>query len=272
MSWLGGILGFACGRHFGGILGGIAGAVLGNMFENKLRKNAADQQQSFGPRPSGRTRTAAEKELIFLTAVGAMLAKLSKADGHVDQSEIAAGERAFVRLGLTDEKRAFCIHAFRTAKMDGHSVYDYADAFVSTVQSHAVRELFYDILWDVACADGVLAEEELEMLRGLASSLQLPAGSFERQWARRAGGGSGSRRTGGAADWESAESPYDVLGCSPDATDAELRRAFREKAKRLHPDLLRAQGLPDELVEKANEQMARLNAAWDRIRRERNLK
>ena len=51
-----------------------------------------------------------------------------------------------------------------------------------------------------------------------------------------------------------------------------MRKAYREKAKKLHPDLLRAQGLPEDLLAKANEQMARVNAAWDEIRRARGMK
>ena len=273
MGWIGGMAGFFCGRQFGGVLGGIAGAVLGSVFEESVREKARAVRTP--PRgAAGRTRTGEDRELIFLTAVGAMLAKLSKADGHVDETEIAAGERAFVRLGLTPEKRAFCIRAFRAAKQDGHSIYDYASAFSSVVQSRAVRELFYDILWDLACADGVVTEDERTILENIPPFLGVRVSLYAEQLYRRLGSG---RRTGGGERRRRTSSgpvpsPYETLGCGPDATDAELRRAFREKAKKLHPDLLRAQGLPEDFVARANEQMARLNAAWDQIKRERNLK
>ena len=117
MGWLGIIAGFFCGRQFGGVLGGIAGAALGNCLQEFLEQKAKPGRPGASRVDAGAAerRGSEEKELIFLTAVGAMLAKLSKADGHVDETEIAAGERAFVRLGLDHEKRAFCIRAFRTA-------------------------------------------------------------------------------------------------------------------------------------------------------------
>ena len=70
---------------------------------------------------------------------------------------------------------------------------------------------------------------------------------------------------------ETPSNPYEVLGCQPAATDDEVCRAYREKAKRLHPDTLRAQGLPDEIIAAANEQMSRVNAAWNAVKRERHL-
>ena len=70
---------------------------------------------------------------------------------------------------------------------------------------------------------------------------------------------------------ETPSNPYEVLGCRPEATNDEVCRAYREKAKRLHPDTLRAQGLPDEIIVAANEQMSRVNAAWNAVKRERHL-
>ena len=50
-----------------------------------------------------------------------------------------------------------------------------------------------------------------------------------------------------------------------------MRRAYRAQAKKNHPDLLRAQGLPEEMVTRATAQMARINAAWEEIKRARGL-
>lgn len=284
MGWLGGVVGYMLGARFGA-LGGIIGAAIGSGvgdFITAKSDEAAQQKQMeeearrrMGARMSGRApagrrastgRTSAERELVFLSAVGAMLAKLSKADGHVDETEIAAGESAFIRLGLTPEKRRICINAFRAAKTDSHTISDYAESFADVMPSLAMRELLYDILWDVACADGVLAPEERRILETIVTPLRIRPSLYSEQYFSRIGSRSRSRASSAANP-----DPYEMLGCSPSSTDDELRRAYRALAKKNHPDALRAQGCPEEMIARANEKMARINAAWNEIKRARDM-
>ena len=65
--------------------------------------------------------------------------------------------------------------------------------------------------------------------------------------------------------------PYTVLGVSPDAGDKELRETWRRLMRENHPDSLAARGVPPAFVASATEKVARINAAWDRIKRERGL-
>ena len=59
--------------------------------------------------------------------------------------------------------------------------------------------------------------------------------------------------------------PYKVLGVSRDATDDEIKAAYRELAKKYHPDNYADNPLSD-LVE---EKMKEINEAYDAIRKER---
>ncbi len=55
--------------------------------------------------------------------------------------------------------------------------------------------------------------------------------------------------------------PYEVLGISPDATDAEIKTAYRELAKKYHPDNYAQSPLAD----LAEEKMKQVNEAYDKI-------
>ena len=64
---------------------------------------------------------------------------------------------------------------------------------------------------------------------------------------------------------------YRTLGVKPSASDEEVKRAYREKAKSCHPDVLRSQGASERKVAEATEKMAKVNAAWTAISKERNI-
>lgn len=64
------------------------------------------------------------------------------------------------------------------------------------------------------------------------------------------------------------DDPYGVLGLRPDARDDEVKAAHRRLAWRLHPDRVAASEDPA-AVAQASERLARINDAYDRIRRMR---
>ena len=253
MNWIGAAIGAFIGSGRGGILGGIIGAVLGNWVEGKIRGDAS----------APAARPGVREELVVLSAISAMLAKLAKADGHISMDEVRYCENVFTRLGLKGEKREFCIRTFRQAKNDANSIYDYAASFAAAQPDGDIRTVVYDILWDLACADGQVSPEECEILANIVRPLRIDPRLFAWHSARRS--------IGGVAQTESRADPYEVLGVRRSMSNEELRTAYREKAKRLHPDILRAQGLSDELLGRANDQMSRINAAWDAIKKERGL-
>jgi DnaJ like chaperone protein len=57
-----------------------------------------------------------------------------------------------------------------------------------------------------------------------------------------------------------------VLGVAADATEQEVHAAWRELAKAYHPDRLAALGLPEEMLRHADRVLARVNAAYQRLR------
>ena len=59
--------------------------------------------------------------------------------------------------------------------------------------------------------------------------------------------------------------PYKILGVSPDATDEEIKKAYRALAKKYHPDNYQN----TDLAELAAEKMKEVNEAYDTILRQR---
>ena len=67
----------------------------------------------------------------------------------------------------------------------------------------------------------------------------------------------------------SLDDAYKVLEVSPDATDEEVKRAYKEQVKRNHPD--RVAQLGEDVRRAAEEKMKQINSARDIIYQARGL-
>ena len=65
---------------------------------------------------------------------------------------------------------------------------------------------------------------------------------------------------------------YAALGASPSDSAEVLKRRYRALAKKLHPDLLRAQGVSGDALKRATDRMVRINVAWKTVRENRGIK
>jgi DnaJ like chaperone protein len=243
------------------------------------------------------------REDMFLRRLFGILAKMAKADGKVDAWEAHAAEGAFVRFPRAAERRGFCTKVFNSAKNSRTPLTRFAAEFADTWASSKECLVVYEILWDIACAKGILHPAHKVALREVCASLRLPHKYFEIFYRRRrpafrevaseepssANGpqgrtGDGSHDGGDDGDTSGRrrrpsppprktllEEAYELLGCSPSDTNDVVRRAYRNAAKAYHPDMLRAKGSSEAQVRAASETMARVNSAWELIRKKRRL-
>ena len=115
----------------------------------------------------------------------------------------------------------------------------------------------FDGLITVAAADGVLHPSEDRFLAEVAT---------------RFGYGRGEYRAMLACHIRDADSAYAALGLEPSANDRELKARHRQLARELHPDALVANGVPAKFRAQAEQRLAKINASFDIIARERGLK
>lgn len=64
------------------------------------------------------------------------------------------------------------------------------------------------------------------------------------------------------------KTPYQILGVSPDASDEEIKRAYRDLARKYHPDKY----VDSDLADLAGEKMKEINAAYEEIQKMRSGK
>lgn len=62
-----------------------------------------------------------------------------------------------------------------------------------------------------------------------------------------------------------------MLGIARESSNDEIKSAYRKLVLENHPDRLMAQGMPQEFVDLANEKLANINAAYDQIRKLRDI-
>jgi DnaJ like chaperone protein len=196
-----------------------------------------------------------EKSVAFTIGVIALGAKMAKADGIVTGDEVAAFKRVF---HVPEEELAGVARVFNLAKQDVAGYEYYARQIKRLFAGRPqVLEDVIDSLFHIAKADGAVHERELTFLETVSSLFGFDAGDFRRFRARHLLPESGD--------------PYAILGLDPAAGGEEIKRRYRRLVRENHPDRHIAAGMPEELIDIATERLARINAAYEEIARERRL-
>ena len=235
---IGSAAGFALGGPIGALVGGLAGHAYGRM-------------RGVG----GESDDGAQRQVAFTIGVIALGAKMAKADGVVTRDEVAAF-REVVHVPPAEVKNV--ARVFDQAKQDSRGFEAYARQLGALFHDNpAVLEDLLDGLFHIAKADNIYHPAEDEFLGDVAEIFGFSQADFERIRAGHVG--------------PDQADPYAILGVGREIADGELKSRYRKLIRDHHPDTLIAQGVPQEFIDIANEKLAVINDAYDRIAKERGL-
>lgn len=192
-------------------------------------------------------------EVAFTVALISLSAKMAMADGVVTRDEIAMFRRV-VDVPPGEERNVERL--FDLARRDVAGFEAHARRIATLAEGDAI--FLGDVLtglFHIAAADSYVHEAELAFLERVAELFGFDEAAFDRV-------ASGFVRRHGP-------DPYEVIGVDREASDAEVKAAWRRAVAECHPDRHFAHGLPQEAMAILNDRLAAVNAAWERIRIER---
>lgn len=262
-KWIGGIVGFMQG----GPLGALAGIVLGGVFDTMLNAvNTPETQGTFDGQSGYDTHAYSTDSYqgqrnSFLFSMLVLSSYIIKADGKVMHSEmelvrnmlrqnfgeVASRQGDEILRKLFDEQKRIGVQQFKNTVAD-------CCRQIAMNMSYAQRLQLLNFLVMISQADGRVDATEVVAMKECAQWMQMPASEID------------SMLGLGKDDLESA---YRVLGVSPQASDEEVKKAYRRLALEHHPDKVASLG--DDIRRAAEKKFQEINAAKDKIWKARGL-
>ncbi len=176
-----------------------------------------------------------------------------KADGQVSQREMDYVRQYFV--GTYGKEKANAIfRTFNEVNKKREISAERICTFLTQRTRYEVRLQLLHFLFGIAQADGSISIPEINKLREIAGYLRVGLGDFESIMAMFV---------------KSADNSYKILEIEKSATDQEVKKAYRDMAKKYHPDRVNTQ---DEAIKKgAEEKFKEVQRAYETIQKERGI-
>ena len=234
-KWIAGALGWA----MFGPLGGILGYVIASKLESLSQAVQQGDDQSKGQRNS------------FLMSLLVLSAAIIKADGKTSQQELSA-VRSFFARNFGPQAGNDAEEIIKSILSKDFNLYEVCSQIRSNMDYSQRLQLFHYLVSLGAC-DG-LHPREIDILETIATYIGL----------------SQSETDSIIAQFKpSNDSNYKILEISPDATNEEVKKAYRKMAIKYHPDKVATLG--SDIQKAAEEKFKTISAAYEAICRERGI-
>ncbi len=232
-KWIGGGIGWA----FGGPIGGLLGFAFGSMFDG-----------STITRPTGGGAGSRD----FVASLLVLTAAVMKADGKVTRNELDFVKRFLVQ-NVGSERATEYIKMLGDITKQEFEVSDMAQQ-IGRFMDYSSRLMLLQYLFGVAMSDGKAGTAEVNLIDSIAGYMGI---------------GNADYASIKAMFIKETDSAYKILEIDPSASNDEVKKAYRELAKKYHPD--KVAHLGEEVRKSAEEKIVQLNAAYDAIKEKRGM-
>ena len=258
-KWIGGVLGFISG---GGALGILAGIALGGLFDQSL-ENADNDNNNTHNDAYNRQRNYEGQRNSFLFSMLVLASYIIKADGKIMHSEMEFVRR-FLRQNFGEQAvqqgENILLKLFEQQKQSGMqrfrlTINDVCRQITDNME-YSQRLQLLNFLIMIAQADGIVVTEESDALKEIASNLNISSDDINSMLNLNNSG-------------HNLDTAYKILGISADASNEEVKAAYRKMALKHHPD--RVASLGEDVKNAAEKKFQEINNAKEMIYKARGL-
>lgn len=269
MGWYGKLIGAILGAIIGrGLLGAIVGLLIGHQFDRRARGAGS---------AAGGGRMAISHS--FFRATFQVMGHVAKADGRVTEQEIDAARAVMRRFSLGEEDVRRAIDFFTEGKQADFPLESALAGLRASLGGRGdLRRLFVQIQLEASMLGGGLNPPARAVFARMCAALGISAAEFAALEAMLRMHAYGRGQAHGSGPAQARDAParladaYQVLGVSAQASDREVKLAYRRLMSQNHPDKMVANGLPESMIEAAHERTRSILEAYEAIRDSRGMK